>query len=377
MTYGDGNASIDPLTSIDIAAHEIGHAVCTNTANLTYSYEPGALNESYSDIWGACVEFFADPTKSTWELGEDVNFIIRSLSNPNAHNQPDTYLGTYWYTGSGDNGGVHTNSGVNNFWFYLLSQGGSGTNDNSDYYSVTGIGISKAAKIAYRTENVYLSASSNYNDAKNYSIQAAADLYGVGSVEWNNVKAAWCAVGVGVCCPTDLTITANVNSGNTDNQEANNSITASNTIASGANAVYHAGNEVLLTSDFDALNGSVFRAHIEGCSGNFVLKQSNNETEEEVIVAKEDNLIEDSLNDLKLYPNPTKGLLNIRLKDGTLDNATIKIYSFSGAQVYSKTIERKNVTNHELDLSKFQTGIYIVKVTDTKGETYTSKIIKQ
>ncbi|WP_452598853.1 M4 family metallopeptidase [Pontimicrobium sp. MEBiC01747] len=375
MTYGDGNASIDPLTSIDIAAHEIGHAVCTHTANLTYSYESGALNESYSDIWGACVEFFADPTKSTWELGEDINFVIRSLSNPNAHNQPDTYLGTYWYTGSGDHGGVHTNSGVNNFWFYLLSQGGSGTNDNSDFYSVTGIGITKAAKIAYRTESVYLSASSNYNDAKNFSIQAAADLYGVGSMEWNSVKAAWCAVGVGVCCPSDLTITANVSSASTDNQEAVNSITASNTIASGANAVYHAGNEVLLTSDFDALNGSQFRAHIEGCTGNFVLKQGA--SEEETETKEELVLNDDTINSLKVYPNPTKGIINIKLKSSLLDNATINVYSFNGAQVYTNTIQRKNVSNHELDLSKFQAGIYIIKVTDSKGTTHINKVIKE
>ncbi len=196
MTYGDGT-SLDPLTTLDIAAHEIGHAVCTYTADLVYSYESGALNEAYSDIWAASVEYFAAPEKNTWILGEDLGAVVRSLEDPKAAGQPDTYLGTNWYTGSGDNGGVHYNSGVLNHWFYILSVGKSGTNDNGDSYNVTGIGIDKAAEIAYRTESVYLSSNSQYSDARNYSIQAAEDLYGVASAEAIATQNAFYAVGVG------------------------------------------------------------------------------------------------------------------------------------------------------------------------------------
>ena len=191
-----------------------------------------------------------------------------------------------------------------------------------------------------------------------------------GNVIRNNVANASCLT---ICCLQDDIVTVNVNSGNSDYRQAINSITASNTIASGASAIYHAGNEVLLTSDFDALNGSAFRAYIEGCSGNFVLKQGNNEEEEEEIIVTK----EDVLNGLKLYPNPTKGLVNIKFKSGMLDNATIKVYSFNGAEVYSNTINKRNVSNHELDLSKFQTGIYIIKVTDTNGVTHVNKVIKE
>ncbi|TGE27572.1 M4 family metallopeptidase [Hymenobacter metallicola] len=200
MTYGDGATRFDPLTSLDVAAHEIGHAVCSNTANLTYQGESGAMNEGFSDIWGACVEYYKAPTKQTWLIGEDIDKVrpsLRSMSNPNAENQPDTYKGTYWYTGTGDNGGVHTNSGVLNHWFYRLSVGGSGTNDIGTSFSVTGIGIDAAAKIAYRTESVYLTASSNYAAARTYSIQSAKDLYGAGSAQEIAVTNAWNAVGVG------------------------------------------------------------------------------------------------------------------------------------------------------------------------------------
>jgi Zn-dependent metalloprotease len=55
---------VDILTALDVAGHEIGHAVCSNTANLTYQNESGAMNEGFSDIWGACIEFSAAPTKS-------------------------------------------------------------------------------------------------------------------------------------------------------------------------------------------------------------------------------------------------------------------------------------------------------------------------
>ncbi len=200
MTYGDGATRFSPLTSLDVCAHEIGHAVCSSTANLTYSYESGALNEGFSDIWGAAVEYYKAPNKQTWLIGEDIDKqrpSLRSMSNPNAEGQPDTYQGTYWATGSGDNGGVHTNSGVLNHWFYILSVGKSGTNDKGNAYSVAAIGIDAAAKIAYRTEAVYLTASSNYAAARTYSIQSAKDLYGAGSAQEIAVTNAWYAVGVG------------------------------------------------------------------------------------------------------------------------------------------------------------------------------------
>jgi len=205
MTYGDGASTFKPLTAMDVCGHEIGHAVCEKTANLTYSYESGAMNEGFSDIWGACVEARAVTAyglsgKSTWLIGEEImrsGGALRSMSNPNQYGQPDTYKGSYWYAGTADNGGVHTNSGVLNYWFYLLSQGGSGTNDIGSSFSVTGTGIDVAAKIAFRAESVYLTASSNYASARTAAIQAATDLYGAGSAQVIATTNAWYAVGVG------------------------------------------------------------------------------------------------------------------------------------------------------------------------------------
>ncbi len=205
MVYGGGS---NPFTALDICGHEIGHAITEHTSNLFYEFESGALNEGFSDIWGACVEHYADPSKQTWLIGEDIyqGSFIRSMSNPNAGYQPDTYMGTNWYIGSEDFGGVHTNSGVLNYWFYLLSTGGTGTNDFNFPYNVTAITMDKAAKIAYQAQD-YLSTNSGFYDARLATVQAAEVLYGSNSNEVIQTKNAWDAVGVydnPTAAPTNL-----------------------------------------------------------------------------------------------------------------------------------------------------------------------------
>ncbi len=198
LSYGDGNGTYSPLTSVDIVAHEITHGLTTNTANLIYSYESGALNESFSDIMAIAIEFVADSAGADWTLGEDVvSGGIRSASNPKSKNQPNTYKGQFWYSGTADNGGVHINSGVQNHWYFLLSQGSKGTNDWSQNYSVTGIGYKKAADIAFRNLTYYLGRFDKYEEARRYSIESAIDLYGLCSQELKSTINAWHAVGVG------------------------------------------------------------------------------------------------------------------------------------------------------------------------------------
>jgi len=209
MAYGmgDGN-NMSPVVGLDVEGHEFSHMVIDNNGNggLTYEGESGALNESFADIFGICVEFYSG-VNADWLMGEDImvsSANLRSMSDPNNSNgssqQPDTYNGTYWEDPSNlssDNGGVHTNSGVQNFWFYLLCQGGSGTNDLSDAYTVTGIGINQARQIAYRNLMNYLGPDATYMDAYNGSLQAAQDLYGNPSTQYSAVRQAWYAVGIG------------------------------------------------------------------------------------------------------------------------------------------------------------------------------------
>lgn len=213
MLYGDGGSGLSALTTLDICGHEMGHAICQYTAQLQYFRESGALNEAFSDIWAACIErrskdLYGLPNKHTWLLGEEIfNYggFLRSMSDPKASSQPNTYQGVNWvypsaHTDTIDYGGVHTNSGVLNYWFFLVSQGGTGTNDKGHVYSVAGIGMTKAAKIAYLTEKL-LSPTSNYNAARLLAIQAATTLYGANSPEVRTVTNAMYAVGLGSSIP--------------------------------------------------------------------------------------------------------------------------------------------------------------------------------
>ncbi|CAM3962922.1 MULTISPECIES: M4 family metallopeptidase [Flavobacterium] len=218
MTYGDGN-SFDILTSIDVCGHEIGHAVCTYTANLVYQNESGAMNEGFSDIWGACIEHYGrtgglqNPIpNNVWQIGEDISSTpLRSMSDPNSVNDPDTYLGTNWYSGTADSGGVHTNSSVLNHWFYILTVGESGTNNapDPDTYNVIGIGMEKASEIAYLAERDYLTPNSTYEDARNATIEVVSSIYCSNSPEAIAVTNAWYAVNVGeefIAVPDDIAL---------------------------------------------------------------------------------------------------------------------------------------------------------------------------
>ncbi len=266
MTYGDGSGTggFNALTSLDVAAHEIGHAVCSNTANLAYQKESGAMNEGFSDIWAACVEYFAAPTKQPWLIGEDIEMrsghvALRSMSNPNAEGQPDTYGGTYWInpsctpTQTNDYCGVHTNSGVMNHWFYILSIGKSGTNDIGNAFNVTGITIDKAAKIAYRTEANYLSANSTFANARTGSIQAAIDLYGAGSAEVIATTNAWYAVGVGAAY-----------AGSTDTTAPSTpaSLAASGTTSSSTNLTWTASTDNVAVTGYNVYRGTTLVATV-------------------------------------------------------------------------------------------------------------------
>lgn len=196
MTYGAGGGNTSPFSTLDVCGHEFSHGLTGNSAGLIYQDEPGALNESFSDIFGVSIEYFARPNQANWEIGEEIGG-IRDMSDPGSYGDPDTYFGGNWYTGSGDNGGVHTNSGVQNYWYYLLSEGGSGTNDIGNSFSVTGIGIDSAAAIAFRNLTVYLSVFSEYDDARFYAVQSAIDIFGACSPQVRSTINAWYAVGIG------------------------------------------------------------------------------------------------------------------------------------------------------------------------------------
>ena len=202
MTYGDGDGVLmGPLTAIDVCGHEVTHGVTEFTAGLVYAFESGALNESFSDIFGKTIEFLYVPDGTSWILGErmfiDTTAFFRDMANPNKWDDPKFYKGDYWFEGAGDSGGVHTNSGVQNYWYYILCEGFNGMNEAGEMVNVPAIGMDKAMRIAFRNLSTYLTEDSQYADARVGSLEAATDLYGFCSAEYLAVSAAWQAVGVG------------------------------------------------------------------------------------------------------------------------------------------------------------------------------------
>jgi Zn-dependent metalloprotease len=213
MSYGDGDGTnFSPLTTLDICGHEMTHGVTERTANLTYAKESGALNEAWSDMFGAMVELYAQggsPTANTWKIGEQAytpgngtGDALRYMDNPPLAGDPDHYSerlypGTCTPSNANDQCGVHTNSAIANKAFYLVVAGG--THPQSGV-TVTGIGATDGAKIFYRALTAgYMTSSTNFAGARTATLNSATDLFGSGTTQYNSVANAWCAVGVGSC----------------------------------------------------------------------------------------------------------------------------------------------------------------------------------
>ncbi|HFC00635.1 MAG TPA: hypothetical protein ENJ53_07505, partial [Phaeodactylibacter sp.] len=193
MFYGNGNQAFNhPLQrALDVGGHEMSHGVIQGTANLEYQGQSGALNESFADVFGAMID------RDDWQMGEDItnpNYIasghLRSLSDP--HNGGSSLSTPGWQpkimseyqnlpnTPQGDNGGVHINSGIPNYAFYLFA---------------TSVGKDKAEQVYFRALDKYLVKSSQFVDLRNAVVQAATDLYG--SSEIAAANSAFDMVGIG------------------------------------------------------------------------------------------------------------------------------------------------------------------------------------
>jgi Zn-dependent metalloprotease len=207
MTYGDGSGNANPLTSLDVAAHEMSHGLTSATAGLNYSGESGGLNEATSDILGAGAEFFANNSADVGDylIGEEID--INGDGTPLRYMDKPSRDGASKDAWSSSLGGldVHYSSGPANHFFYLLSEGsGSKTINGVTYNSptsngstVTGIGRTKALQIWYKALTTYMTSTTKYAAARTATLNAASALYGASSTEYKAVAAAWSAVNVG------------------------------------------------------------------------------------------------------------------------------------------------------------------------------------
>ncbi|MEL6865690.1 MAG: CARDB domain-containing protein [Bacteroidota bacterium] len=195
----------DDFTTIDICGHEFAHGVIYQTGGVTdiENYETVAVHEGMADIFGNEVEFLFEGgtiPDIDWSIGEERSKPpLRYIGSPNADihpsglGSPDTYLGDFW---DGDH--PQADGGVFRFWFFLLSKGGNGVNDNNTAYDVGTIGRDVAAEILYEAiSSGSFGASPNYLTARSATLQAAVTIFGDCSYEKEQVLNAWLAVGVG------------------------------------------------------------------------------------------------------------------------------------------------------------------------------------
>ncbi|MCZ7457871.1 M4 family metallopeptidase [Streptomyces sp. WMMC940] len=207
MTYGDGAGNAKPLTSIDVAAHEMTHGVTSNTARLIYSGESGGLNEATSDIFAAAVEFHANNPQDVGDylVGEKIDINgngtpLRYMDKPSK----DGRSKDAWYSGIGGID-VHYSSGPANHWYYLLSEGSGAKTINgvnydsptSDGLPVTGIGRDKASLIWFKALTTKFNSTTNYAGARTGTLAVATELYGANSAEVKAVTDAWAGINVG------------------------------------------------------------------------------------------------------------------------------------------------------------------------------------
>lgn len=202
MVYGDGDGDLfNRFTiSIDVIGHELTHGVTQYEASLNYFQQPGALNESMSDVFGSLVKQYSlkqTATQADWLIGQGLltpkvkGVALRSMKAPGtAYDDPvlgkdpqPAHMKDYVNTTS-DNGGVHINSGIPNHAFYVVAT------------EIGGNAWEKAGQIWYRTLRDKLTSTSNFQNCANLTYQVAADLYGTGSLEQQAVKKGWAEVGI-------------------------------------------------------------------------------------------------------------------------------------------------------------------------------------
>jgi Zn-dependent metalloprotease len=202
MVYGDGDGEIFQrfTKSIDVIGHELTHGVTQYEAALEYEGQAGALNESFSDVFGSMIKQHAlkqAVDKADWLIGaglftRKVNGVaLRSMKEPGtAYNDPTigkdpqpAHMKDYVNT-TGDNGGVHINSGIPNRSFYLTA------------IELGGYAWEKAGRIWYIALTERLRESSDFQRAANITFEVAGTLYGKNAKEQNAVKKAWDLVGI-------------------------------------------------------------------------------------------------------------------------------------------------------------------------------------
>jgi len=380
IEFGTWAASGNNLATLDIAGHEFAHGVIWELSELGNVNESGALSESFGDIFGFLVERYSLGAVNNWTIGEDaIPGGLRSLENPAAIafpalpdrpaiGLPDTFEGARWYFGAANDGGVHINCGVQNFWFFLLSQGGIHNGIN-----VQPITIDNAAAITYHSLANFIQEASQYPDAREAAILSARIIYGICSLEHIQTTNAWAACGVGnvfVGCnvnisgPSQVCVDEPFTSYTYTATDIPGSTFTWNTPPQWTVSISGAGNNTLTINDFGYLPPYFPYTLTIGVT-------SSNGGTDFMQVTLEECGIHRSCSDLALRvstetqdmmlvsPNPANDQITINFSNRITDNKFIRILDVNGKVVLE---EVNNDSQKVLNISQLISGVYYIEV---------------
>ncbi len=204
MVYGDGDKTIfDRFTKcLDVVGHELTHGVTASTAALIYQGQPGALNESMSDVFGSLVRQMNEgqtADQADWLIGKGLFLpsvqgdALRSMKapgtaydDPQIGKDPQPADMAHFVKTTRDQGGVHINSGIPNHAFYLVAT------------QLGGYAWERAGRIWYVVLTQRLQPSSDFQAAADATFSVAGELFGQGSDEQKAVQNGWDGVGIRV-----------------------------------------------------------------------------------------------------------------------------------------------------------------------------------
>ncbi len=371
MFFGTVNQDIlKPLTALEVVAHEFMHAYSTSIVEWNSSLlEVRALNESLSDIFAVIVESHVSPSTANYLIGDQVTIsgdAFRSMEDPKSLLAPDTYLGEFWSTTIG-----HTNANVFNYFFYLLTQGGNGTNDLGDTYNVESISLEDAGQILFRAMSVYMTPSTHFEDIRDFAIQSCIDLYGPCSDQEISLTNALYAIGVGgKHNGSSITQIEVVGDTIVDSEvlfSANTSSAISWDWDFGDSTTSNAESPTHIYEDPGTYEVTLSAAYANGCvtTSTFILT-----------ITGVTNTSETDKNSISVYPNPARQNISIELR-GEQKIKNIRVINSLGQVVNIASYDKLISNTHVINLESKHSGVHFLEVEIEDGTFFYSKLYLQ
>lgn len=364
--FSSGSSTFGPFGSVDIIGHEYGHAILFESSSLDDSGSTkAAIHEGLADIWAIIIEKHITPSANYWKFGEQImingNSCIRNFQTPNDATAYTQISSTYG-CGAFNSTDSHIKGGLLPYWFYLLVNGGSGTNGLNNSYQLLPVGFNLAERLIKETttEPSYWQNCSTFQDVRDAFIDAADDMGDVFLVE--QVQNAFYAVGL-YTEPQHIYMQSYSPGSATYYVygDSNCSVSWSYTSFSGSTPTLVPNNNFSCTVNTSSSFSGYLNATISYSGGSVTYSRyitgmaSPSSTGGDVMLVV-----------------PLNGSHYQISVSGEFENGSLRVYDASSLQM--KVAESQVNKNFVLDTSSWKRGLYIVEMT-IGSKTYTTKLV--